>query len=174
VGSAFQGARFTQLPAYVAPAPARGLSGYRRVYEENRHRVYALAFWMTDNELTAEAVMGRTFERAFSHGTVSAPDAIDRALIAELEEIAPLGELTLRCLGCSKVVDARRSRKRVDLERAVVQLPPTERLVFLLHDVESYEHGRIARLLGFAEEDSQTALHEARLRIRELLVESRC
>lgn len=172
MASAFQGARFTQIPAYVAPAPARGLSRYQQVYNANRHRVYALAFWMTDNELTAEEVMGRTFERAFASGRVCDPETIDRALIAELEAIAPLGELTLQCLGCTQVARARRNTKRVDLERAVVKLPPTERLVFLLHDVEGYEHERIARLLGLRAEESQYALHEARLRIRELLVQS--
>jgi DNA-directed RNA polymerase specialized sigma24 family protein len=55
------------------------------------------------------------------------------------------------------------------LERAVVQLPATERLVFLLHDVERYEHARISRLLGLNEQESALALHQARLRLRELL-----
>ncbi len=30
------------------------VESYRKIYELNRHRVYSLAFWMTDNELTAE------------------------------------------------------------------------------------------------------------------------
>jgi RNA polymerase sigma-70 factor (ECF subfamily) len=51
----------------------------------------------------------------------------------------------------------------------VVQLPPTERLVFLLHDVEGYEHARIARMLGLSENESRYGLHQARLRLRQLL-----
>jgi DNA-directed RNA polymerase specialized sigma24 family protein len=55
------------------------------------------------------------------------------------------------------------------LERAVVQLPATEKLIFLLHDVESYEHERIAKLLGITTDESKFGLHQARLRVRELV-----
>ena len=63
----------------------------------------------------------------------------------------------------------RRNTLRVDLERAVVQLPPTEKMIFLMHDVESYDHARIARTLGLSDEESRLGLHQARLRMRELL-----
>ena len=58
---------------------------------------------------------------------------------------------------------------RTHLERAVVQLPPTERMIFLMHDVENYDHCRIARYLELTEDQSRNALHQARLRLRELL-----
>ena len=54
---------------------------------------------------------------------------------------------------------------------AVVQVPPTERLIFLMHDVEGYDHARIARLLGVNEAESQTGLHQARIRIRQLVAD---
>jgi DNA-directed RNA polymerase specialized sigma24 family protein len=38
-----------------------------------------------------------------------------------------------------------------------------------MHDVERYGHVRIARLLGISEESSMLGLHQARLRMRELL-----
>jgi RNA polymerase sigma-70 factor, ECF subfamily len=66
-------------------------------------------------------------------------------------------------------MSVRRNVRRVDLERAVVQLPATERLVFLMHDVEDYDHSRISRCVGISEEESRRALHFARLRVRELL-----
>jgi DNA-directed RNA polymerase specialized sigma24 family protein len=58
---------------------------------------------------------------------------------------------------------------RVDLERAVVQLPNTERMIFLMHDVERYDHTRIASLLKISLQSSIEGLHQARLRMRELL-----
>jgi DNA-directed RNA polymerase specialized sigma24 family protein len=67
------------------------------------------------------------------------------------------------------VVGLRRNTKRVELELAVVQLPPTERMIFLLHDVERYDHSRISRILGLSEQESAYGLHQARLRLRELL-----
>jgi RNA polymerase sigma-70 factor (ECF subfamily) len=59
--------------------------------------------------------------------------------------------------------------KRVHLEEAVTQLPPTERAIFLMHDVEGYDHARIGRTIGLSAEESRTGLHQARLRLRELL-----
>jgi DNA-directed RNA polymerase specialized sigma24 family protein len=41
--------------------------------------------------------------------------------------------------------------------------------MFLLHDVEGYEHSRVARLMGVSEEESRLGTHQARLRVRELL-----
>jgi len=50
-----------------------------------------------------------------------------------------------------------------------VQLPATERMAFLMHDVEGYDHSRTARCLGITQKQSQQAVYQARLRIRELL-----
>src|SRR5437588_3295243 len=122
-----------------------GMLELEEAYEANRHRVYALSFWMTDNEITADELTRNIFLRVFMSSQAPSADAIDRALIAELREQGTLGVLTLDCDGCSEVVNVRRNLLRVDLERAVVQLPRTERLAFLLHDVENYGHAHIGR-----------------------------
>lgn len=144
-------------------------SDKREIYEENRHRVYAIAFWMTDNEIAAEALMVNTFSRAFAQDGSPTAEEIDAALIAELRKEIGLGVLSLNCAPCDKVLSVRRNILRVDLERAVVQLPHTERMIFIMHDVESYEHERIARSLGVTENEARLGLHQARLRMRELL-----
>jgi RNA polymerase sigma-70 factor (ECF subfamily) len=145
------------------------LKQYRSVYDDNRHRIYALAFWMTDNELEAEELMGTVFRRAFSMSAEPSPEAIDRALVNELRTYWPLGVLTLECAPATAIANVRGNVLRTHLERAVVQLPATERLVFLMHDVEGYSHMQIGRLLGLSIEESQHGLHQARLRMRELL-----
>jgi RNA polymerase sigma-70 factor (ECF subfamily) len=144
----------------------------REIYERNRHRIYSLSFWMTDNELAAEELMKRSFCRAFAGSEQPDSDDIDGALIAELRESMPLGSLTLQGAPCSQVRSVRRNTMRVDLERAVVQLPSTEKLIFLLHDVEGYEHVSVARLLNITEDESCCGLHQARLRLRELLAKA--
>jgi RNA polymerase sigma-70 factor, ECF subfamily len=58
---------------------------------------------------------------------------------------------------------------RLDLERALAALPAGARLVFVLHDVEGFEHREIAGLLGIADGTSKSQLHRARLRLRGLL-----
>ena len=58
---------------------------------------------------------------------------------------------------------------RMDLERAIEQLPAGSRAVFLLHDVEGLEHREIARMLGISEGTSKSQLHKARLKLRTML-----
>lgn len=142
---------------------------YRQIYELNRHRVYSLAFLMTDNELVAEELMIQTFSRAFAGSDEPSADDVDSALISELRGYVDFKPLSLRCTPSERVLAIRRNTRRVDLERAVVQLPATEKMIFLMHDVERYEHARIADLLGISDDDSCQGLHQARLRIRELL-----
>jgi len=43
--------------------------------------------------------------------------------------------------------------------------------MFVLHDIQGYEHREIARILGRSVGDSKSQLHKARTRLRELLHE---
>ncbi|MGD0932583.1 MAG: sigma-70 family RNA polymerase sigma factor [Candidatus Korobacteraceae bacterium] len=62
---------------------------------------------------------------------------------------------------------------RVNLQRAVDSLPPGYRIVFILHDVEGYEHNEIAEMMGCSIGNSKSQLHKARLKLRELLKQSK-
>ena len=166
MASIFQEAKLSQL-VVLHRAEARA-ANYQDLYEDNRDRVYSLAFWMTYNELAAEELTTAAFCRAFANPAPNS-EVIDRALVSELREIAPLGSLSLMCRPAADVLNVRRNVKRPDLERAVVSLPATERLIFLLHDVESYDHSRIARTLGITEAESRNGLVQSRLRMREVL-----
>lgn len=58
---------------------------------------------------------------------------------------------------------------RLALERAVGDLPAGYRLIFVLHDVEGYEHNEIAGMLDCSIGNSKSQLHKARLKLREAL-----
>jgi RNA polymerase sigma-70 factor (ECF subfamily) len=58
---------------------------------------------------------------------------------------------------------------RLALERAVADLPAGYRLIFILHDVEGYEHNEIASMLDCSIGNSKSQLHKARLRLRDAL-----
>src|SRR5499425_1576172 len=60
---------------------------------------------------------------------------------------------------------------RVNLERSVERLPPGYRTVFVLHDVQGYEHNEIADIMGCSVGNSKSQLHKARTRLREPLQE---
>jgi RNA polymerase sigma-70 factor, ECF subfamily len=60
---------------------------------------------------------------------------------------------------------------RINLARCIAQLPVGYRTMFVLHDIQGYEHQEIARILGRSVGDSKSQLHKARTRLRELLHE---
>ena len=64
------------------------------------------------------------------------------------------------------------SLDRVNLQRAVDQLPPGYKAAFILHDVQGYEHNEIAEMLGCSIGNSKSQLHKARMRLRDLLQEA--
>ena len=169
--SHFQDALPSAIVQFLPSAESKRLEHYERIYEANRHRIYSFAFWMTDSEIMAEEISERTFLRAFSMAEQPSPEMIDRALLRELqsEESVSLDPPSLQCATVHTVSSVRRNTRRVELERAIMQLPHTERMIFCMHDGDAYDHARIARTLGIEEEDSRQGLHQARLRIRELV-----
>lgn len=60
---------------------------------------------------------------------------------------------------------------RINLERCIQKLPVGYRTIFVLHDIEGYEHNEIAEMLGRSVGDSKSQLHKARTRLREQLHE---
>ena len=58
---------------------------------------------------------------------------------------------------------------KVDLEQSIAGLPPGARTVFVLHDVEGYEHAEIAAMTGIAVGTSKAQLFRARRLLREAL-----
>ena len=58
---------------------------------------------------------------------------------------------------------------RLALERAIGDLPAGYRLIFVLHDIEGYEHNEIASMLDCSIGNSKSQLHKARLKLRDAL-----
>jgi RNA polymerase sigma-70 factor (ECF subfamily) len=58
---------------------------------------------------------------------------------------------------------------RLALEHAITGLPAGYRLIFVLHDIEGYEHNEIASMLDCSIGNSKSQLHKARLKLREAL-----
>lgn len=58
---------------------------------------------------------------------------------------------------------------RLALERAIAELPAGYRLIFVLHDIEGYEHNEIAAMLDCSIGNSKSQLHKARLKLRDAM-----
>lgn len=168
-----------QFPKVVASRRAKQSveSRQRDIYDSHRHRTFALAYYMTGNEIEAEEILTASFVRAFQ--ATKEPDAqeIDAALLRELHEREHLQAeapalVTAASSESAKIELSGRNVKRTQLEEAIRELPATERLLFLLRDVEGYTPAVIAKLMGLAEPEVQRRLLKARIHLRRILAES--
>jgi RNA polymerase sigma-70 factor (ECF subfamily) len=50
-------------------------------------------------------------------------------------------------------------------------LPPGYRIMFILHDIEGYEHSEIAAIVGCSSGNTKSQLHKARKRLRQILAD---
>ena len=141
----------------------------RDVYETHKHRAYAVAYYMMGNEIEAEEVTQDTFVRAFRQAEEPDGRCVDCALVNELRERLPLDEQAAPAEAVAGPSLDGRNVKRTEMEEALKELPPNERMVFLLRDVEGYDADRVAGLLGIPRQQVERTLFSARIRIRTTL-----
>jgi RNA polymerase sigma-70 factor (ECF subfamily) len=144
----------------------------RDAFETHRHRIFALAVYMTGDERVAEDLLAETFIRVLRVNPSPDANAVDLAFLTELRRLVPVGECTLTMSDVSmRSLTWRGNVLRTELESALLDLPATERLIYLLRDVEAYSPARIAALLSLSEPQVKLALMAGRLKLRELLSE---
>lgn len=148
----------------------------RDIYDSHRHRAFALAYYMTGNELEAEQILTGTFVRAFQAAQEPTGQDVDFALLEELRQRSclVLNPAATASLSQAHAADSSgnlttRNVKRTELEEAIWGLPTTERLLFLLRDVEGYTSAAIAQLLAMPEPQVQHDVFAARIHLRQLL-----
>jgi len=176
----------------IRRAQAGDSAAFDFLYQLHSRRVYALCLRMVNNPADAEDLMQEAFlqlfrkigtfrgESAFStwlhRMTVNVvlmrlrkkslpTDSLEETLDPDAENSSPKRDVGAPDLRLSGAVD------RVNLERSIEQLPPGYRTVFVLHDVQGYEHNEIANIMGCSVGNSKSQLHKARTRLRELLQE---
>jgi RNA polymerase sigma-70 factor (ECF subfamily) len=166
--------------------------GFERVYRLHSQRVYALCLrMMRGNAAEAEELTQESFLQLFRKiSTFRGESAFSTWLhrlafnivlmrlrrhsfqVLSLDEMLEPGEKTAGLL--QKHIGSRDQRlagsaDRMDLEWALKQLPRGYRAVFILHDVQGYEHNEIAAIRGCSLGNSKSQLHKARARLRQLL-----
>jgi len=142
----------------------------RDIYDTHRHRIFSLAFHMTGDECEAEQLLTDSFVRAFQADPKPDGSIIDSAFIEGLRAYFPLTPVPPVSPAASPEI-AGKNVRRTDLEEAVRELPPIERLAFLLRDVEGYSPEAIAHLTGLSSPEITRTLFSARIRLRGILTE---
>lgn len=89
--------------------------------------------------------------------------------VVSLEETIETDEETQKKELGGEDVKLTGSIDRLQLQRAIDRLPPGYKMVFVLHDVEGFEHNEIAEMVGCSIGNSKSQLHKARLKLRDYL-----
>jgi RNA polymerase sigma-70 factor (ECF subfamily) len=158
---------------------------FERLYERHNRRVYSLCLRMTQNVTEAEDLAQDVFIQLFRkigsfRGDSAFTTWLHRLTVNQVlmhfrkrqvksEQTTEDGETPVQIVtgtsnpGSMPVVD------RIALDKAIGQLPPGYKAVFILHDVEGHEHEEIGRILGCSVGTSKSQLHKARMKLRGLL-----
>ena len=171
--------------ALVARAVAGDLGAFEAIYKAHSGRLYSVTCRVLGNPADAEDLLQDIFLAAHRKlesfrgdsalGTWLYRLAMNMCLDHLRSRASRSGQLTdpldeeygLDDAGSRKL--AERTVAKMDLERALEQLPDGCRAAFVLHDVEGLEHREVADALGIAEGTSKSQVHKARMRLRALL-----
>jgi RNA polymerase sigma-70 factor (ECF subfamily) len=165
---------------------------FQTLYDLHKRRVYSLCLRMTANAAEAEDLTQEAFLQLFRKiGTFRGESAFStwlhrmavNVVLMRLRKknlpIVPLDDPLETEEESSKKEPGAPDLKlagavdRLQIQRAVDDLPPGYRTIFVLHDVEGYEHNEIAELVGCSIGNSKSQLHKARMKLRDLLKTSR-
>lgn len=162
---------------------------FQDLYDRHKRRVYSLCLRMTANTAEAEDLTQEAFLQLYRKiGTFRGESAFSTWLhrlsvnvvlmhlrkknlpVVSLEETTQGGEddTPKKDFGTEDLALAG-SIDRLQLQRAVDDLPPGYRTIFVLHDIEGYEHNEIANIVGCSIGNSKSQLHKARMKLRDLL-----
>jgi len=159
------------------------VTAFEELYRSYNRRVYRLCLRMTRNVSEADDLTQDVFVQLFRklktfRGEASFSTWLHRLTVNEVlmhfRKAAVRAERTVEDPPTQVVVGTENWARmslldRISLDEAITQLAPGYRAVFVLHDVEGYEHEQIGKMLGCAVGTSKSQLHKARMRLRRLL-----
>ena len=172
----------------IARAQRGDEAAFAALYDMHRRRVYSLCLRMTGDTAEAEDLSQEAFLQLYRkistfRGESAFSTWLHRLVVnVVLMHLRKKGiqQVSLDELDTSQDEPVRReygdddkrllgSVDRITLGRAIDRLPPGYRTVFVLHDVEGYEHNEIAEIMNCSVGNSKSQLHKARLKLREAL-----
>ncbi|MFN2413451.1 MAG: RNA polymerase sigma factor [Pyrinomonadaceae bacterium] len=167
-------------------AAAGSLSAFELIYERHHRRVYSLCLRMTSSQTEAEDLTQEVFIQLFRKAGSFRGDSafstwLHRMTVNQVlmhfrrrsfknEKVSDNGEMPEQTVHGTANPNRMPVVDRIALKKAIGELPKGYRSVFVLHDIEGYEHEEVARLLKISVGTSKSQLHKARLKLRGLLI----
>lgn len=175
-------------PNLIARAQDGDADAFAALFEAHKQRVYAVCLRMTNNIAEAEDLTQDAFIHVFRKLSSFRGDSAFSTWLYRITVNTVLMHFR-RKSGRQVSIDQTRDEDtgvpkreygrddqrltgcldRLTLARAINELPPGYRMIFLLHEVQGFEHKEIAQLLHCSIGNSKSQLHKAKLRMRELL-----
>jgi RNA polymerase sigma-70 factor (ECF subfamily) len=165
----------------VQRAQARDAPAFARLYRGHVGRIYALCLRMTANAARAEELTQQAFICAWEKLPHFRGDSAFGSWLHRLAVNLVLMEMRAgaRLAGRVFFTDDPAAFEipssvpppgiRIDLEEAIAALPAQARTIFVLHDIEGWQHHEIADQLGLAIGTTKAQLHRARHLLQETL-----
>jgi RNA polymerase sigma-70 factor (ECF subfamily) len=171
--------------ALAQRAASGDMPAFEQLYQRHNRRVYSLCLRMTQNVSEAEDLAQEVFIQLFRkvgsfRGDSAFTTWLHRLTVNQVlmhfrkrsvrdEKTTEEGETPEQIVRGTENPNQMPVVDRIALDRAIAQLPPGYRSVFILHDIEGHEHEEVARMLGCSVGTSKSQLHKARMKLRGLL-----
>lgn len=170
----------------LAKSAANGdMAAFEEIYQRHHRRVYSICLRMLQNAQEAEDLTQDVFIQLYRKiGSFRGDSAFTtwlhrmtvnqvlmhfRKRTVKFEKTTEEGETPVQIVPGTERADKMPIVDKIALENAIEQLPKGYKNVFVLHDVEGFEHEEVARILGCSVGTSKSQLHKARLKLRKLL-----
>jgi RNA polymerase sigma-70 factor, ECF subfamily len=176
----------------IARAQQGDEGAFEALYETHKRRVYSLCLRMTGNTAEAEDLCQEAFMQLFRKISTFRGESAFSTWLHRLAVNVVLMHLRKKGLPVVSLDEPDSSQEepvkrdygdddrrllgsvdRLALVRAISRLPPGYRTVFVLHDIEGYEHNEIAQFMNCSVGNSKSQLHKARMKLREWLRQDR-
>jgi RNA polymerase sigma-70 factor (ECF subfamily) len=176
----------------IARAQRGDEEAFAALFETHKRRVYSLCLRMTGNTAEAEDLTQEAFLQLFRKISTFRGESAFSTWLHRLAVNVVLMHLRKKGLQQISLDEADTSQDepikrdygsddlrltgsvdRIGLQKAIADLPPGYRMVFVLHDVEGYEHNEIAEIMKCSVGNSKSQLHKARMKLRERLRQNR-
>lgn len=170
----------------LTQAAAEGdMRAFEEIYQRHHRRVYSICLRMLQNAAEAEDLTQDVFIQLYRKvGSFRGDSAfttwlhrltVNQVLMhfrkrnVKFERTTEEGETPVQIVSGTENPFRMPIVDKIALDNAIAQLPEGYKNVFVLHDVEGFEHEEVARILGCSVGTSKSQLHKARLKMRKLL-----
>lgn len=161
------------------------MAAFEELYKRHHRRVYSVCLRMLQNTSEAEDLTQDVFIQLYRKiGSFRGDSAFTtwlhrmtvnqvlmhfRKRTVKFEKTTEEGETPDQIVSGTANPHKMQIVDKIALDNAIEQLPEGYKNVFVLHDVEGFEHEEVARILGCSVGTSKSQLHKARLKLQKLL-----